>query len=111
MTEITTFSAGRYRLLRKSYLPRRPGEMCEVLDEGAEVLFDGRPGPHLDPLDDVARQNVERAGVTRDLSVLDPMDALPLTVGDQGETVQGEVQRLRAELAHLLAAANPGPHP
>ncbi|MBW4092184.1 MAG: hypothetical protein HIU82_13900 [Proteobacteria bacterium] len=109
MIETTTFPPGRYRLLRKSYLPRRPGDMCEVLDEGETVLFDGTPGPHMEPLDGAARANIEQAGGTRDLSVLDPMEALPLTIGDQGEPAQDEVQRLRAELAGLLAAASPDP--
>lgn len=77
----TTWPAGRYRLLRKAYVPRVPGEICELLDEGAEIRFDGKPGPHMEPLDDVARANVEQAGVTRDLSVLDPVEWLPTATG------------------------------
>jgi len=79
MTKITTFPAGRYRLLRKSYIPRVPGGMCEVLDEGAEIVFDGTPGAHMIPLDDGAKAAVERAGVTRDLSALDPVEQLPIS--------------------------------
>jgi len=78
MTKITTFPAGRYRLLRKSYVAPVPGAECQVLDEGAEIVFDGTPGAHMEPLDDAARANVERAGVTRDLSALDPVEQLPV---------------------------------
>lgn len=48
---------GRYRLTQKSYMPPEPGKMAAVLDEGAEVLYARKPGPHMVPLDEQAKIN------------------------------------------------------
>ena len=47
----TKYPVGRYRLTTKAYAPRVPGAMCEVLNEGDEISFDGAPGAHMEPLD------------------------------------------------------------
>jgi hypothetical protein len=47
---------GRYRLLQKAYMPPRPGAFEAVLEEGQEVVYTGKPGDHMEPLDDGARK-------------------------------------------------------
>ena len=74
------YPLGRYRLKERAYLPRAPGVMSEVLGEGEEVLFDGPPGAHMEPLDDAARAAVERADQETRLGTLDPVASLDLTM-------------------------------
>lgn len=96
---------GRYRLRQKSYIGRVPGAQHEPLDEGEEVTWDGRPGPHMIPLDDAARAAFERAEREDSLGNLDPTSQLDLTTsGDQMvDMLKDRVNSLAAQLAEANA--------
>lgn len=40
----------KYRLTRRAYAPRAPGEPCEILEAGAEITYTGKPGANLLPV-------------------------------------------------------------
>lgn len=115
----TKYPVGRYRLTQRSYVPRVPGAMCEVLDEGAEISFDGAPGAHMEPVDDDARAAIALAERERRLGSLDPTASLSLTQSpdtqnavlvDRVEALRDEIERLHAENARLRGdVAAPAP--
>lgn len=72
-----TGPTGRYRLLMQSYMPRSPGLDSELLEPGTEVVWDGKPGPHMQPIDGGAQVAYVTAGA--DKMTLDPFARLPLT--------------------------------
>lgn len=53
---------GRYRLDQRAYIPRTPGGDPEIVNEGEEIVYDGAPGPHMEPIDAAARAAVEKRG-------------------------------------------------
>lgn len=67
---------GRYRLLEKAEMPKVPGGGRELLDPGTEIVWIGKPGPHMEPLDDNAHEAVRRSG---NLGTLDPTRFLSLS--------------------------------
>lgn len=77
MAEDKDYPAGRYRLRSESYMPRMPGFEHELLAPGTEVVWAGRPGPHLEPLDATAQAAYTAAGA--DGMSLDPFASIPLT--------------------------------
>lgn len=77
MAEEQNWPAARYRLRSEAYMPRMPHFDCEILAPGTEVVWAGRPGPHLEPLDDLARAAYAAAGA--DGMSLDPFACVPLT--------------------------------
>lgn len=112
----TKYPVGRYRLTTKAYVPRVPGALCEVLNEGDEISFDGAPGAHMEPLDEDARRAVARAANERRLGPLDPTASLSLTqapdtqnaiLADRVESLRAEVERLHAENARLRGDVAP----
>lgn len=93
--------AARYRLLAKAYIPRSPGREHEVLEEGAEVVWDGKPGPHMQPLDEEGEAAMLRAGPQK----LDPFGTIQLNAASE-EELMGE--RIGAAVAKALAAGGAG---
>jgi hypothetical protein len=82
------YPAGRYKLRSESYMPRMPGFDHELLTPGTEVVWAGRPGPHLEPLDDQARQNYEASGAAG--MSLDPFASIPLTNAADDDDILAE---------------------
>lgn len=95
---------GRYTLLEKSYIAKNPGGPHEVLDAGAVVVWAGKPGPHMQPMDDGAKKAVALAEQNGGLGFLDPTSKIELI--QSGDTTlalaQQEIADLRARLAQLL---------
>jgi hypothetical protein len=92
----------KYRLTQESYIGRIPGARHERLGEGAEIVWDGMPGPHMEPLDDQARANVAHATKMRGMQTLDPTSALSLVVGEVDD-IDAETEALQARLDALKA--------
>ena len=110
----TKYPVGAYRLAMKSYIPRLPGALCEVLEEGTQISHDGAPGAHMIPLDDGAKAAVEIATRERRMGSIDPVASLDLTQsGDTRlELAMAEIERLRADLARMSGQVhNGGPAP
>lgn len=93
---------GRYKLTQKSYMGRIPGAEHELLEPGAEVVWDGLPGPHMEPLDAQGRANVEHAEKTVGAQSLDPTSELSLIVGEVDD-VDAALDVLEAQKQALLA--------
>ncbi len=70
-------SKPRYELTEQSYL----GDV--LYEEGAEVVFEGVPGPHMIPLNEAAEKMCEEH--SKAMQVVDPIQAL--TVVGEGATV------------------------
>lgn len=92
MSEII-FPRGRYRLTQKALMPRNPGGEPELLLPGTEVIYEGKPGPHMEALDDDAKVAKALAGEQR----LDPHNFEPL-VGDDDD-------RLAVKIAEAVSRA------
>lgn len=110
-TPIEVVTPGRYRLTAKAHLPKHPGGEPELLDEGAEVTFAGRPGPHMEPLDEAARKAkaAEPTGQVMDFTRLIPLDT-PVAEDTQMERLGSVIAKALAEaLAPLLARLAPLP--
>lgn len=67
-----------YRLLEKAEIARVPGGGRELLDAGTEIIYLGRPGPHMEPLNDAARAQFAAAGAAA--MTLDPTARLDLAL-------------------------------
>lgn len=74
--EQETWPTGRYRLKSEAYIARMPGFDHEILASGAEIVYCGKPGPHMEPLDEGAHEAYARAGAAG--MVLDPFASIPL---------------------------------
>lgn len=96
-----TWPLARYELLAKAYIPRSPGREHEVLEAGAEVLWGGKPGPHMRPLDEAGEAAMQRAGS----QTLDPFGTIQLNAATE-EELMGE--RIGAAVAKALAAGGAG---
>jgi len=51
---------GRYKLTERAHIPPMPGKPHALLERDDEVVWGGRPGAHMQPLDDQAKANVAR---------------------------------------------------
>jgi hypothetical protein len=83
-----------YTLTRRAYMPRFPGSDHELLEEQTKVVWDGKPGPHMEPLTDEGREAVQRAGP----QVLDFTQHEPLSAGDDED-------KMAARIAKAVATA------
>lgn len=86
----------RYRLKARAYMPRMPGFDHEMLEPGTEVFWNGKPGPHMDALDEAGAEALLRAGPQS----LDPFGSVPLGAAVSDEDVLAE--RIGAALAKAL---------
>ncbi len=87
---------GHYRLLVRAYIPRAPGQEHQLLEADQEVLWQGKPGPHMYPLDDAAKEAVTRAGPQS----IDPSSYIPLTSAASDEDMLAD--RVAAAVAKAL---------
>ncbi len=70
----------RYRITRLSFIGN------QLLDEGAEVEYDGEPGSALEPLNDAAKAAKKKADQKRSKLVADDQPApVASVVNDEGE--------------------------
>lgn len=90
---------GRYRLTAKSHLPKNPGGEPELLEIGAEVVFAGMPGPHMEPLDDAARAAKMLAPTNQ---VMDFTRHIPLNTPVEDDV---QMERLGVVIAKAIAEA------
>lgn len=72
---------GRYKLTEDAYIGRAPGAHHERLGPGTEIIYCGRPGPHMEPLDGPAREAVDRSDGIGEQH-LDPAQHLSLASPD-----------------------------
>lgn len=89
-----TYPRGKYRLTMKAYASRKPGGDLEMLEPGTEIEYEGKPGPHMEALDDDAKVAKALAGEQR----LDPHNVEPLNGGDDDE-------RLAVKIADAVSKA------
>lgn len=113
--EVPKWPAGRYRLTQESYIGRIPGADHERLPPGSEIVWDGLPGPHMEPIDAQAHANVEHAMRTVGQQTLDPTTELSLILGEDTDLTAMEAQlaaqlaAVRARKAGVLATQGPSP--
>lgn len=88
MTKENEWPTAKYVLTQKAHMPRVPGAEPEMLAEGTEIIFDGKPGPHMRALDDdgmVAKAMVGNQNLSPHNSepmVGDDDDKLALKIGE-----------------------------
>ncbi|CFQ87989.1 MULTISPECIES: hypothetical protein [Yersinia] len=103
----------RYKVLRRSYIN------FQILEEGEEVDYEGKPGSALEPINEAAKLAKAGAVVIADVvPVVDERDEAPLidpptpvvALTEQGVTVDSEaaLQLLREEYEGLFGKK---PHP
>ncbi|WP_313112574.1 hypothetical protein [Pseudescherichia sp.] len=68
----------RYRITRLSFIGN------QLLDEGAEVEYEGEPGSALEPLNDAAKAAKKKAEKTRGKSVDDDPAPVASVINDDG---------------------------
>ncbi|HGA3340239.1 TPA: hypothetical protein ACIR6E_001181 [Enterobacter roggenkampii] len=79
-----------YRILRLSFIGN------QLLEEGAEVQYDGEPGSNLEPLNDAAKAAKKKADQKRGKSVVDEAPAAVASVvnddkpADEGNQDDGD---------------------
>lgn len=91
----------KYRVLRLSFIGN------QLLEEGAEVEYDGEPGTNLHPLNDAAvtAHNAKFGKSTSEAEKPEVHDGLKEEGGDLGD---GDIEALRDEYEALF---NKKPHP
>jgi len=62
MVDETEWPRTEYILSQTAYIARKPGGVSEVLQAGTKIVFQGRPGPHMEATDDAGRAAKARAG-------------------------------------------------
>lgn len=100
--DVPKWPAGRYKLTQESYIGRIPGADHEKLPAGTEIIWDGLPGPHMEPIDAQAIANVAHAERTVGMQTLDPTSELSLIIGEDADLGNME-QQLLAQLAAVRA--------
>ncbi len=50
----------RYRLAAAAHISPAPGQRVQFLDAGAEIIHNGVPGWHMEPINDAARAAVKK---------------------------------------------------
>lgn len=118
MSQVKIWPTARYRITQKSYLPRHLGGDFEIIDpdyvgpglrEPAPqyVVWDGKPGPHMEATDDAGREAIARAGKQS----LTPANSLSMVMGEETDLdtqilgMQRTLQDLLLKRHHLAAPA------
>lgn len=102
--DTTQYPTGRYVLNQKAHMARTPGGDVEMLEGGTEIVYDGKPGPHMDALDDDARLAKAMAG-QQDLH---PENKIALTMGSaEDRRTEAMVAAVTKGITEGLAAAMP----
>lgn len=65
----------RYKTLQGTFIEP------EYVKEGTLIEFDGEPGPHLEPLNEAAREMMNAYFKAHPEATLTPLEQLPATVG------------------------------
>jgi hypothetical protein len=86
-------------------------QVCELLPEGAEIDYAGEPGPHLEPLDEPAREAMAAYWKAHPNATLDPTRSLPLGQDPLlrptfEQTMLRSLERMAAEAAAGTAPAS-----
>lgn len=88
----------KYTLMRRSFIPRAPGEPCEMLAAGTEITFEGKPGSNLLPANVAAiRVMGGKIGGAPDAERLAEMQAERDEIWKRLEAAQAERSRLLAD--------------
>lgn len=112
MSREPNWPTGQYRLTEEAYIGRTPNAMHEVLPEDTVITHNGRPGPHMQPMDEGAKQAVATAEKLGGLGALDPTASLDLTMAPETEKAlllekNAELEARIAEASARVAAAEP----
>ena len=94
----------KYRLNQPAHIGMFPGDEHRILEAGVEILYDGKPGPHMDPVDEAAHAAKARVGK----QVLDFTQVEPLTHGDEQDLL---AERTAVAVVKALAVAGGLPAP
>lgn len=99
----------RYKILATSYINK------QLLFEGDEVDYDGKPGSALEPINDAAKEAKKKADknyvepkAEGDGEVMNDSDDKPKTEGDGSNQADVDLAALRDEYEALF---NSAPHP
>lgn len=99
----------RYKILATSYINK------QLLFEGDEVDYDGKPGSALEPINDAAKEAKKKADknyvepkTEGDGEVVNDSDDKPKTEGDGSNQADVDLAALRDEYEALF---NSAPHP
>lgn len=105
---------GKYTLTERAEIPRHPGAMRLLQEKGTEILYDGMPGPHMEPLDPQAEANIRYVIEHYGARPLDPTSTLSLVMGEVDDAassilmLEAQIVALRAKQKGEIAAGNPG---
>jgi len=87
----------RYRITRLSFIGN------QLLDQGAEVEYDGEPGSALEPLNDAAKAAKKKADQKRGKSVVDDLPApVASVVNDDNGAISEDLSSLRQQYEELF---------
>jgi len=97
----------RYKLLQQSYIKQHPAaQYPQLLPEGSEIVYDGIPGPHMEPLDKEAEIAMAEYQKAHPGASLDPTRHLPNGIDPMaGKTVE---QLVMGRLTEIEAAVTRG---
>lgn len=88
----------KYTVTRRSYIPREPGKPSEILDADTEIVFEGKPGSNLLPVNVAAiRMTGGKIGDAPDAERLVEMQAERDAIWRRLEAAQTERNRLLAD--------------
>lgn len=82
----------RYRITRLSFIGN------QLLDQGAEVEYDGEPGSALEPLNDAAKSAKKKADQKRSKTVVDDQPAPVASVVNDGDEDLSSLRQQYEEL-------------
>lgn len=87
----------RYRITRLSFIGN------QLLDEGAEVEYEGEPGSALEPLNDAAKSAKKKAEKKGSKSVVDDQPApVASVINDDGNDGDEDLSSLRQQYEELF---------
>jgi len=97
----------KYKLLQASYIKQHPSAPYpQLLPEGSEIVYDGTPGPHMEPVDKEAETAMAEYQKERPGATLDPTRHLPNGIDPMaGKTVE---QLVMGRLTEIEAAVSRG---
>jgi hypothetical protein len=103
-----------YKLPQNAYLPRYPGApISELIFEGQEVEYNGVPGPHMQPLDDAAKQALADYYAVNPNVTLDPTRKLSVSISDDpnakslDKAVLNQLDRIFSQASKQPAGPSP----
>jgi len=110
MSEQITWPRATYRLTEEAYMPRVPGAGDEMLPVGTEIIFDGKPGGHMEAMDADGQLAKSLAGTSGTGSVhnnspLEAEDTTSRQVRQVADIIAGALRLVLPEMGAAMMEA------